>query len=73
MPLARLWPAHGPLPARIVVYRRPVETISRGADQAEVVAMNRARVAAAMASVLPPPEGLAISVPEPQGRPPPSR
>lgn len=37
VPLARLWPAHGPLPARIVVYRRPVETISRGTDQAEVV------------------------------------
>ena len=37
VPLARLWPAHGPLPARIGGYRRPVETISRGTDQAEVV------------------------------------
>lgn len=37
VPLARLWPQQGLLPARIVVYRRPVETISRGADQAEVV------------------------------------
>lgn len=32
VPLARLWPAQGPLPARIVVYRRPIETISRGSE-----------------------------------------
>ncbi|MFJ6133947.1 metallopeptidase family protein [Janibacter terrae] len=37
VPLARLWPAEGRLPARIVVYRRPVETIARGSDPVDVV------------------------------------
>ncbi|KRE38083.1 peptidase [Janibacter sp. Soil728] len=37
VPLARLWPAQGPLPARIVVYRRPIETIVRGGDHVELV------------------------------------
>lgn len=37
VPLARLWPAQGALPARIVVYRRPVETIARGTDHGELV------------------------------------
>lgn len=37
VPLARLWPAVRPLPARVVVYRRPVEDVARGAEQALVV------------------------------------
>ncbi len=37
VPLARLWPARGRLPARVVVYRRPVEGIAGGSDRALVV------------------------------------
>lgn len=37
VPLARLWPAQGALPARIVVYRRPVETIAHAREQPELV------------------------------------
>lgn len=37
VPLARLWPAQGPLPARIVVYRRPVETVAPGAERGDLV------------------------------------
>lgn len=37
VPLARLWPAHGPLPARIVLYRRPIETVARGVEPADIV------------------------------------
>lgn len=37
IPLARLWPAEGRLPARIVVYRRPILTAARGLDHAVVV------------------------------------
>lgn len=37
VPLARMWPAQGPMPARIVVYRRPIESIVRGGDLVELV------------------------------------
>ena len=37
VPLARMWPAQGLLPARIVVYRRPIEMAARGVDRAIVV------------------------------------
>lgn len=37
VPLARLWPAKGRLPARIVVYRRPILTAARGRDHAVIV------------------------------------
>jgi len=37
VPLARLWPAEGRVPARIVVYRRPILTAARGLDHAVVV------------------------------------
>ena len=37
VPLGRLFPAHGKVPARIVVYRRPVET--RANDRRELVAL----------------------------------
>ena len=37
VPLARLWPAHGRLPARIVVYRRPILVVTKGRDHAVVV------------------------------------
>ncbi|CAM4108744.1 metallopeptidase family protein [Janibacter anophelis] len=37
VPLARLWPAQGPLPARIVVYRRPVESVAPGAERGDLV------------------------------------
>lgn len=37
VPLARLWPAEVLLPARIVVYRRPIETLARGAEHADIV------------------------------------
>lgn len=37
VPLARLWPAQGSLPARIVVYRRPVETVAPGAERGDLV------------------------------------
>ena len=32
VPLGRVFPAHGELPARVVVYRRPVETRATGRD-----------------------------------------
>lgn len=37
IPLARLWPAGDRLPARIVVYRRPILTAARGRDHALIV------------------------------------
>lgn len=37
VPLARLWPAKGRLPARIVVYRRPILTAARGRNHAVIV------------------------------------
>lgn len=37
VPLARLWPAKGRLPARIVVYRRPILTAARGRSHAIIV------------------------------------
>lgn len=37
IPLARLWPAEGRVPARIVVYRRPILTAARGIDHAVIV------------------------------------
>ncbi|WP_245634492.1 metallopeptidase family protein [Janibacter limosus] len=37
VPLARLWPAQGNLPARIVIYRRPVETAARGGEHVDLV------------------------------------
>ncbi len=37
VPLARLWPARGRLPARVVVYRRPVESIARASERPVVV------------------------------------
>lgn len=37
-PLARLFPAEGPLPARIVLYRRPIEALcDRSEDAAPLV------------------------------------
>lgn len=37
VPLARLWPSRGRLPARIVVYRRPILTAARGRDHTVIV------------------------------------
>ncbi|NYF99119.1 metallopeptidase family protein [Janibacter cremeus] len=37
VPLARLWPSRGRLPARIVVYRRPILTAARGRNHAVIV------------------------------------
>ena len=37
VPLARMWPAEGALPARIVVYRRAVETAARGVEPVDLV------------------------------------
>lgn len=37
VPLARLWPSRGSLPARVVVYRRPVESFAHDRDTAGVV------------------------------------
>lgn len=38
VPLGRLFPAHGSAPARVVVYRRPVETRADGEDLDDLVA-----------------------------------
>ncbi len=37
VPLARMWPAQGLLPARIVLYRRPVEVAAQGVERAIIV------------------------------------
>lgn len=37
IPLARLWPADGRMPARIVLYRRPILTVARGVDHAVII------------------------------------
>ena len=37
VPLARMWPARGLLPTRIVLYRRPIEAAAHGAERANTI------------------------------------